>query len=266
MEVNLVNHVKSLLQLGTRLVKANPRLTKATGLINTTGEESIAMDVLLEKKFIEYIRINKISARVFSEEMGMINIAQKPDYLITIDPLDGTNNYKVGKGLLPFGTLVAVYQGTKPLIRDVIVAGAIEYSTSQAWIYAEGKTKDLKGNPIKLKTDWQIDISTPLYLDLYHDEGYETYVSLSKKVFIKNTGSTIGNLSYLLSNVASGLGLLKMGAEEVGAVYALIKGAGGAVTDYRGKSLGENPLSPQRKYQFLAGSQPIVDFVVSELS
>lgn len=88
---------------------------------------------------------------------------------------------------------------------------------------------------------------------------------LAQKLFIRNQGSTIGNLSYVLSNVAAGLGGVSMRAEEIGAVIALVKGARGLVFNHNGVDLGEESFDPERTYQVLAGSPNIVEFALGHL-
>jgi len=57
-------------------------------------------------------------------------------------------------------------------------------------------------------------------------------------------GSTIGNLSYVLKNIAAGLGGVCMRPEEIGAIVSLIKGAGGIAVNHKGEDLGEEDFSP----------------------
>lgn len=259
-------HIKEMLELGSHEISANPKLTKETKFINVEGENSIAIDLRLEAILIGYISKNRLPVKIFSEEKGYINIHSKPKFLIALDPLDGTTNYKVGNGMLPFGTLIAVYKGLKPKLKNVIAAGAIEYTQSVGWLYSNGQTTDLNGKKIHIRSDWKTHYTTPIYLDLYYKEGYEAYRSLARKLFIRNVGSTIGGLSYLLSNVASGIGSMCMRAEEIGTIVALVTGAGGTVVDNKGRGLSEKRFSPKRTYQILAGANKIVNFAVGELS
>lgn len=258
-------HITQMLSLGKQIVKNNPLLTDEIGTINVKGDKTIGMDVKIEKALIDYIKKNNIPANIFSEEIGMIKFHPKPEYLIAFDPLDGSTNYKIGKNIYPYGLLIAIYKGLNPKLKDVIAAGAIEYSHDLAWLYSDNKTVDLKGNEIKLKNNWTVDRHTPIYLDLYYKEGYFAYTPLAEKLFIRNMGSTIGNLSYVLENIAAGLGGVCMRPEEIGTIIALIKGAGGIAVNHKGEDLGEEEFSPDKTYEILAGARNVIDFALKQI-
>lgn len=265
MNSEFVHHITAMLQLGKKIISNNKVLDKETGSINVKGDRTIEMDVKIEKAFIDYIKKQNLPADIFSEEIGRLNFHKDPKFLVVFDPLDGSTNYKIGQNFLPFGSMVAIFDGLRPHLKGVISAGAIEYTKNLAWIYDGEKTTDLGGKIVRLKTDWHIHRSTPVYLDLYYKQGYEDYLLLAEKVFVRNTGSTIGNLSYVLSNVASALGHVCMRPEEVGTVYALIKGAHGIAVDHNRQDVGAESFSSDHTYQILAGSKNIVEFMVSNL-
>ena len=263
MNDQLVTHIKAIFNLAQEAIKG-PALIAETGAVNAKGDHSIGMDVRIEELVINYIKENNLPVNIFSEEQGTITFHPNPEFTVACDPLDGSTNYKIGKGLLPYGLLIAFYAGTKLKLKDVVAAGAIEYTRNLSWFFDGQNTTDTKGNLISLKNDWTINRSTPIYLDLYYKEGYDLYQPLAQQIFIRNTGSTIGNLSYVLSNVATGLGGVCMRAEEIGAVYALIKGAKGIAVDHTGKDLGEWDFNPETTYPILAGSKEIIEFCLSK--
>jgi len=262
---NFDYHVKKLLDLGKNLLTKNPHLVSETGKINTKGDKTIAMDALIEQEFIKYLRSTKLPVLIYSEEIGIISIHPKPKYLVCFDPLDGSTNYRIGNNLLPYGILIAIYDGIKPKLNQVIAAGMVEMSNQLEFRYFEGKTIDKKGNSVIIKQDWPITDSTPLYLDLHKKDYYQIYAPIVQKLFIRNTGSTIGNLTYVLSNVACGMGHPRIKSEEIGAVYALIKGAGGVVVDHKGKDLGSVVLDLDVSYQLLGGVKNCIEFVVETI-
>ena len=91
------------------------------------------------------------------------------------------------------------------------------------------------------------------------------YSSLAEKVSIRNTGSTIGNLSYVLTQTAAAVGSVCMRPEEIGSLYALIKGAGGSVCNHQGKDLGNETFSPDKTYPIVAGNPQVVTFILNKL-
>lgn len=257
--------VQEMLEIGLQTVAKNPHATKEVGTTNIKGDKTIGMDVLVEKALIAYIKEKNIPANIFSEEAGDIKFHNQPKYYIAFDPLDGSTNYQIGKNIYPYGLLIAVYKGINPKLSDVVASGAIEYSRNLSWTYVDEKTYDQAGNPVVLKLDWEISRKTPIFLDLYYKEGYELYRPIAEQLFIRNIGSTIGNLSYVLSNIAAGLGGVCMRPEEIGAIYSLVRGAGGVTLDHTGKDLGEQLFSGNKTYQIIAGSKNIVNYAIKML-
>ncbi len=261
---DLVNHITALLNIGRDLIIKYPQLVEETGLVNTKGQKTLAIDSLVEQTFLKYIKTNKLPVRVFSEEIGIVECHPKLRYLIAFDPLDGSTNYQVGKNLFPYGILVAIFNGLLPKIKNVVAAGAYEITQNLSFIFYNNQTKTLTGQLINLKGDWQIDKSSPIYLDLHRHSYYETYFNLAEKLYIRNSGSTIGNLVYVLKNAACGLGHPNIKAEEIGAVYALIKGAGGIVVDHQSKNLGEMDFALNSSYELLAGCKNTIEFAAKQ--
>ncbi len=259
-------HIRHLLELGQKLIRKHPKLIHETGAVNTKGDKSIGMDVKIEEAFLEYLKDEKLPVIVFSEEAGIVKLHSNPTHFISFDPLDGSTNYKIGEGFLPFGTLIAVFKGVKPKLKDVIAAGAIEYTRGVGWLYKNQQTMTLTGQPVLIKQDWQIEHATPIYLDIYYEKSYQLYAPLVTELSIRNTGSTIGNLTCVLSGVAAGMGHACIKAEEVGVVYALIKGAGGTVVDHDGNDFGEADFAPTKVQQLLGGAKNVVTFAVHHLA
>lgn len=261
----LLKHVKEMLEIGKNLVLKSPLLDNEIGTINVKGDHTIEMDKAVEDALIEYIKSNNIPANIFSEEIGEIKFHDNPKYLIAFDPLDGSTNYKIGKNIYPYGLLIAVYEGVQPTLNKVVVAGAIEFSRDLSWIFHDNKTFNQDNQQVVLKNDWLLDKHTPIFLDLYYKSGYELYQNLPEKLFIRNIGSTIGNLSYVLSNIAAGLGGVCMIPEEIGAIYSLIKGAGGITVDHSGNDIGNRVFSSKDTYQILAGSKNVINYALDQL-
>lgn len=261
----LGDHVKQMLLLGRETVSQSPRLVAETGTVNAKGDRTIGMDVRVEEALVDYIKKNNIPADIFSEEIGTVSFHPSPEYIIAFDPLDGSTNYKIGKNIYPYGLLIAVYKGTAPSFRDIIASGAIEYTQNLGWLYRDGKTETLDGEPVILKNDWVCDHHTPVYLDLYMKGGYELYRPFADDLFIRNAGSTIGNLSYVLNNMAAAIGGVSFRPEEIGAVISLIAGAGGIAVDHNGKNLIDNKFTTKSTQQLVAGSPNIIEYITKKL-
>jgi len=265
MNSSLTDHIRQMLLLGKKIVKTSPLLADEVGTVNVKGDKTIGMDVKIERGLIDYVKQNKLPFNIFSEEIGTVKFHPNPEYLIAFDPLDGSTNYKLGKNLLPYGLLVACYKGLTPKLSDVVAAGAIEHTTNLGWIYDGRVTKTLDGKLVKLDKKWEINKSTPVYLDLYYKKAYAAFSPLPEKVHVRWMGSNIASLIYTLSQVSAVLGAYQMRPEEIGTMVSLIKGAGGVAVDHKGRDLGRQDFSTETTYQILAGNKSVVDFMVSQL-
>lgn len=257
--------INDLFELAKKELDSIP-LTNKTGKINIKGDESIEMDVRIEELFIDYIKEHDLPADIFSEEIGTVSFHKNPQYLIVFDPLDGSTNYKLGHKILPYGVLIAIYAKSNPKLRDVMVAGMLDHPTSKIWIYDGLKTKEVKKDLVILSKIWPIHRSTPIQVDLYYKENYQKFSAMAGNLHIKNIGSTVGSILYLLTQTAAVYGSVCMRPEEVGAMYGLIKGAGGVVVDHRGNDLSEQDFNSDKTYEILAGNKRIVEFCVEELN
>ena len=84
---------------------------------------------------------------------------------------------------------------------------------------------------------------------------------LLNKFFIRNSGSSIGNLALTLEGVSTALGGSKVKPEEIGTIYALIKGAGGKIINQQGQDFGNITFSADNTYDILAGNPYVIDFL-----
>ncbi len=247
--------VQNLLQIAKETFDTSPLLDSEIGTTNVKGDRTIGMDVKIEELFIDYLKKNNLPVEVFSEEAGIVKLNKNPEYLVVFDPLDGSTNYKTGKGLLPYGTLVAIYKGSKPKLKDIVAAGALEYTSKLSWVYDGKKTTDQNDNLVKLDKDWIINQKTSVYFDLYYKLAYDQFAPLAQKVHIRWCGSNVGSLTYVLSEVAAIMGSACMRCEEIGAMYGLVKGAGGITTDHQGRDIGEEIFSPEKTYPMISGNR-----------
>jgi len=254
----LIHHVKEMMRLGEKIIKSNPILSEETGKINEGGDRTIKMDQQIEEALINYVKSKKIPANIYSEEIGTVELHPNPKYLIVFDPLDGSTNYAIGKNLLPYGLLISVFNGISPKLGDVIAAGASEYTTNSKFIFNGRKTTTFDGKQISLNKNWKISSSTPIYLDLYYEKGYKTFVPIAQQLHIKWTGSNIGSLNYVMHQMAGLMGAVCMRPEEIGTMVGLITGAGGVAVDHKGNNLKNEKFSVNKTYQILAGNKKVV--------
>lgn len=260
-DIDFVPHIKKMFDIFKDLVSGE-KLGRDLDKINEKGEHSIGMDIMAEETFVKYLKDNNLPVSVFSEENGIIQVSNNPRYLVVFDPLDGSVNYKLGNNILPYGCLIAVYNISNLSLNKIVASGAIEITNGISWVYDGSLTKNINGQNVTIKNDWTIGRSTPVYLDLFYIDGYKLFTPLSDKILIRNVGSNVGNLSYLLSNLTAAVGGVCVRPEEIGALYSLIKGAGGVVSDINGQDIGDRVFSSDLTYFMIGGNSKVVNFCI----
>ena len=167
---------------------------------------------------------------VFGEEHGAVRT--DAEYVWVLDPIDGTKAFITGLPI--FGTLIAL------LHRGVPVLGIIDQPISkERWIGVEGQRSTLNGQPIKVRACPSLDkaymySTAPQMFGGAHAKRHE---ALAEKVKLFRWGGDCYAYGLLASGhvdlvVENGLKLY-----DYAALVAVIKGAGGTITDWHGKDL-----------------------------
>lgn len=123
-----------------------------TGSTNVQGELQTTLDVFSHKLFVECLRKRDILCGMVSEEEDhIIELSAKgksPNYIVLIDPLDGSSNIDVD---IPVGSIFSVVRrqsapGTAPVMSDflqkgtaIIAAGYIIYGPCMMLVYSTGQ-------------------------------------------------------------------------------------------------------------------------------
>jgi len=130
--------------------------------IGASGDQTREADRIAEDIAIDLLRHERIPARIVTEETGVLDLVDRPRYVIVMDPLDGSMNYV---SLIPFAAIsLAIAPFDKPYFSSLL-AGAIaniflheiySFSEDKVWIdnvSYKGSGKDMgsivvyTGNP-----------------------------------------------------------------------------------------------------------------------
>ena len=264
MNNDFVFHLKNILEISKKSFSKD--LSHKVGIINVKGDEVLAMDKKMEELIINYLKYNNLKVDVFSEEIGYISLCKKATHLVVFDPLDGSTNYQIGQNLLPYGLLIAVYEGLNPKLSDIKASGMFEVTSKRGFIFDGLITKNLEGIPVSIDKKWQIGRKTPAQFDFYYHEAIEKFGTLAQKVHLKWNGSNISSLLYVLCGISSVMGSVKMRPEEIGTDVSLIKGAGGKSVYLSGENIMNSDFGTEKIYPFVAGNKKVVDFIIKELN
>lgn len=133
--------------------------------LNYTGDSSLAIDLLVEKLIIDKLRSTGMKLHIVSEESGVIKCSE-PDYIVLIDPLDGSLNYLIHH---PFVAVSLVFYDPSRPFTDRPCAGALSnvflnevYTIDEGSLYLNGKP--LPNSKKRLNAVFSIYTETPLLI------------------------------------------------------------------------------------------------------
>lgn len=210
---------------------------------NQFGETALRVDVECEKVILDYLRESKIPIRVISEEHGQIDIVENPRYLGILDGLDGSSDYKKGRGQTRYGTMFGIFDTTNPNYSDYLVSGIVEHSTKKLYIAKRNNgafvIEGNKRTPICSSGRTQFDTTARIYIDEYFEinkgtftkklKGFNTYYFDSSAVYYADVASGAADLA---------LECTRKNNLEIAVAYGLETEAGAVMVGLDGASIG----------------------------
>lgn len=167
---------------------------------------------------------------ILGEEYGSENI--DAEYVWVLDPIDGTNSFVTGKPL--FGTLIALCHNKVPVIGIIDAPGMDE-----RWVGIEGQPTTMNGEPIstracdELSKSW-LYATTP---EMFEGESEATFKRLSASAWRTVYGGDCYAYGLLSSGHVDLVCEASLGTYDFCALAPVVKGAGGIITDWSGRSL-----------------------------
>ena len=216
-----------------------------------TTEGDIAVSITL----INFFKEHKIPAVLYSEEAGKINIVKNPQFTITFDDIDGTDNYYRGRKLLPHCTIVTIFDSVNPYFENALISGIIEHNSGNIWHAIRNNGCFLNDKRVYTSKRENFDRRTLVIIDHYAShKNIDTLLNIYLKSWIKDFGSAAFHLAGISSGLFDAYISHSQKAHELGAGYLLIKEAGGYIVDFNGRSLEKMEYVFNRKYQVVAAS------------
>lgn len=165
---------------------------------------------------------------IIGEEFG--NDRPDAEWVWVLDPIDGTKAFMTACPL--FGTLIALLHQGKPVL------GVIHQPILRQMVVGDGTTTLLNGREVRMRPCTRLDEATLLTSDPLTAARYQNgpaYDALIKKArLVRTWGDCYG---YLL--LASGWADIMldpiMNPWDIAALVPVIRGAGGVITDWKGR-------------------------------
>jgi fructose-1,6-bisphosphatase I len=272
----------------------------AYGNENIQGEEQQKLDVIANIRFIRAFRNGgEVAAILSEEEDDVITINQDANYIVAIDPLDGSSNIDVNVSI---GTIFSIYRrkskrGSKIKAYDYlqkgseqVAAGYVLYGSSTMLVYTtgcgvNGFTYEPSLGEFFLSHP---NISSPQNGKIYSinegnfnkfDRSIQEYVKYCMRMEMTSRyiGSLVGDFHRNLLKGGIYLyppmrqqphGKLRL-MYECNALAFIIEQAGGKATDGKKRILDIEPADLHERTPFFIGSSALIDslqhFIISDL-
>jgi fructose-1,6-bisphosphatase/inositol monophosphatase family enzyme len=217
-----------------------------------------AADVAVSHALLKHFETSKIPAIVHSEESGKKQYGTNPEFLIGFDDIDGTENWRRSEGIMPYTTIIFVYDKQKPRFEDALVAAMLEHTSGHMWLAVRGegcyfKKKEWQ-NFQRCETSGQQTLSrkTAVRLDLYAmREDPAVITALVEAAWVKDAGSSGYHLAAVSNGCSDAFVNSACKGHEFGAGYLLIKEAGGFIVDNKGLPYNKKPFDFDEKYNIV---------------
>jgi len=234
---------------------------------NQFGETALRVDIESEKAILDFLRKQNLPIKVVSEEHGVTEIGNNPQYLGVLDGLDGSSVYKKERGTGRYGTMFSIFKSADPTYDDYIASGIMEHSTGRLFIASKNGGASIIHNeettPIHTDTRTELDQNMIINIDEYFDLNKKTFTE--KLQGFKTQCLKASSAHYMsVADGEAGLALecTRKGNLEIAIAYGLVKEAGGVIVDMDGNSLGDKKyLEFGQKEQ-----QPIITAANNELA
>ena len=166
---------------------------------------------------------------ILGEEFGNYN--EDAEYRWVLDPIDGTKSFVCGT--ITFGTLIALLKNGEPIL------GVINQPVLDEYLIGDNESAQLNGETVQLRKCNSLDeavLLTTDHLAIYNYQNGPRFEELIRKVKLyRQWGDCYGY--YLLATGYADIMIDPiMSTWDSMALIPVIKGAGGMISDYSGKS------------------------------
>jgi myo-inositol-1(or 4)-monophosphatase len=255
---NVRKHIQPLLK-----PPEEPQPSLGTG---AGGDPMKLVDLVAEKAIIEILLKNNLNFTLISEESGIKQFGNSPEqFYITVDPVDGTNNFI--RGLPFYATSIAVSE--EPKLSKIFAGTVTDLNHNITYIAQKGKgayrnqekITSSKANNLQ-EAMIGLDINTVKIKELIP----QITELIQKTKHIRHFGANALELCYVADGSTEAFVDLrgKIRTTDVAAAFLIIKEAGGTVTTPEGTPV-EAELDPTKRLKFVASGNTKLHKIILNL-
>lgn len=234
------------------------------------GDVTRGIDWLAEGAIIDRLRAENINAVVITEERGIVNIGDNPEYVFIVDPLDGSLNFVLD---VPFYSVsIAVAKYSREISLSDILAGVVYQVTSGIAYYAEkGRGAFINGERASFDESVLDKPVASIYIEPTVDvklfEGLSRLYRALGGFKIRSLGAA--SLEVIMASLGKLLFFLdvrnRLRLYDIAASYVFAREAG-AIIDVVGGGLDKIPLTQQPRLSLLVTRNPkVAELIFSNL-
>ncbi len=251
---------------------------QGTGFGDLANDTEIRADRELGKFFMSELKQLRLIGQIQVEGMGDVVVTNpSAPCRATVDPLDGSLNRRMRCGSLglPHTACLTVLDAQDhATFQDVLIGCVVDLraGVDDTWYVERHEGRywtTLRGRPAKTHPDTKLDLGKHIVIgEMYYPTNRERLdrAFSGEKGNLRNPGSAAYEMALVASGTAIAFICDRQKQHELGAAYALVKGAGGVAVDWQGKDLAERPYAFNLQTPvILAANQAIADQILERL-
>lgn len=249
---------------------------QGTSFGDLKNDTELGIDKRLGRYFQDRLQRSGI-ARLSIEGMQDLTLSKKDGPWATVDPLDGSLNFKRRNGSqgLPFTSCVTLLStsGPEAKFKDIVSAGVIDLRNGDIWFSEinEAGAQLTMLNDKYARTDSEpLDLTKQIVIgEFYYPENRERLCAAfaGQKGWLRNPGSAAYEMALVASGTSAAFICDRQKQHELGAGIALVLGAGGVVCDLSGNGLMDTPYTFNAQTPvLLAGNAKIAERILCLLN
>ncbi|MHA1769224.1 MAG: inositol monophosphatase family protein [Candidatus Thorarchaeota archaeon] len=255
--MKLVNILLDAVDAAKTLVLDNmDKQTLKTGGQNAYGDHTLLLDAQAEDEIIRVLHESGVAFSILTEERGMVPCEGEPDYLVVVDPVDGSSNLERNIPLVTAGISAIPFKPT--MTTDDIEVSVIEsFFTKERYIAVQGQGVTRNGRPVSPALPVDIGdaiISYDTNRSWFDGFGDGSHRALEALHDIRRTASNLLDLCWTASGSLDGMADLRgiLPIVHISGTHMVFE-AGGFVIEESGDRL-HLPIGPDVRMSFVAAS------------
>ncbi len=176
--------------------------------LGVTGDTSRRIDIVAEEHAVEELRRTGLSIWVVSEEKGLYKLSEKPDYVVLIDPLDGSLNYSVGVPFASVSLAVFPYKQLNPQSIPEDVVGVVENIFTREWYGVIGREVYVDGRLVESYPAQRTGIASVYFdtieelknlRDFFKNRGWRLRLRVYGSASLESAYASVGKIDHFIS-------------------------------------------------------------------